>query len=68
MKKSLAKKARKVIEENLAQFMQAPSLMELTKIGARMMLQAALEEEVRVFLDRDYLMPKVGGADQNQGV
>jgi len=54
MKKSLAKKARKVIEENLAQFMQAPSLMELTKIGARMMLQSALEEEVRVFLDRDY--------------
>lgn len=54
MGKSLSKKARKVIEENLAEFMQVPSLIELTKIGARMMLQAALEEEVRVFLERDY--------------
>ncbi len=54
MEKSLSKKARKVIEENLAKFMQVPSLIELTKIGARMMLQAALEEEVRVFLERDY--------------
>ena len=54
MEKSLSKKARKVIEENLEEFMpvcrdsgtgrQAPSLIELTKIGARMMLQAALEE------------------------
>lgn len=54
MGKSLSKKARKVIEENIVEFMQVPSLIELTKIGARMMLQAALEEEVRVFLERDY--------------
>lgn len=39
MGKSLSKKARKVIEENLSRFMQVPSLIELTKIGARMMLR-----------------------------
>ncbi len=54
MSKSLSKKAKKVIEENLEGFLKVPSLIELTKIGARMMLQSALEEEVTVYLERDY--------------
>lgn len=54
MKKSLSKKARKVIEEGVQEFMEMPPLTELTKIGARMMLQSALEEEVTAYLQRDY--------------
>ena len=48
MKKSLSKKAKKVIEAGVEEFMSLPPLTELTKIGARMMLQSALEEEVTV--------------------
>jgi len=54
MKKSLSKKARKVIEEGVQEFMEMPPLTELTKIGARMMLQSAMEEEVTAYLQRDY--------------
>jgi transposase-like protein len=54
MKKSLSKKARKVIEDGVQEFIGLPPLMELTKIGARMMLQSALEEEVTGYLQRDY--------------
>lgn len=54
MKKSLSKKARKVIEDGVQEFMGLPPLMELTKIGARMMLQSALEEEVTGYLQRDF--------------
>jgi len=54
MKRSLSKKARKVIEKHLEEFKQRSSLIELTKVGARMMLQVALEEELTVFLGRDY--------------
>ena len=54
MKKSLSKKAKKVIEENLEEFMAMPPLRELTRIGARMMLQVALEEEITAHLERDY--------------
>ena len=43
MKKSLSKKAQKVIEGGLEEFMSLPPLVELTKIGAKMMLQSALE-------------------------
>lgn len=50
MKKSLSKKARKVIEEGVQEFMGLPPLTELTKIGARMKLQSALEEEVTGYL------------------
>jgi len=50
MKKSLSKKARKVIEEGVQEFMEMPPLTELAKIGARMMLQAAVEEEVTAYL------------------
>jgi transposase-like protein len=54
MKKSLSKKAKKVIDEGVEEFMTLPPLTELTKIGARMMLQSALEEEVTAYLQRDY--------------
>lgn len=54
MKRSLSKKARKVIDEGVQDFMEMPPLRELTKIGARMMLQSALEEEVTAYLQRDY--------------
>lgn len=50
MKRSLSKKAKKVIEDNLEEFMMMPPLTELTRIGARMMLQAALEEEITAHL------------------
>jgi hypothetical protein len=54
MKKILSKKARKVIEDGVQEFMNMPPLTELTKIGARMMLRSALEEEVTAYLQRDY--------------
>ena len=54
MKRSLSKKAKKVIEENLEEFKAMPPLRELTRIGARMMLQVALEEEITAHLERDY--------------
>ena len=53
MMKSLTEKSKKVIEEHLGEFMAVPSLGELTKIGARMMLQVALEEEVTAYIHRD---------------
>ena len=53
MKKSLSKKTKKVIEENLEEFLTMPPLRELTRIGARMMLQSAMEEEVTTYLERD---------------
>jgi transposase-like protein len=54
MRKSLSKKSKKVIEKSMKEFMQRDSLVELTKVGARMMIQIALEEELRAFLGRDY--------------
>jgi putative transposase len=54
VKKSLSKKAKKVIEEGIEDLMMLPPLAELTRIGARMMLQSAMEEEVTVYLQRDY--------------
>ena len=37
MKRSLSKKSKKVIEENLEELKAMPPLGELTRIGARMM-------------------------------
>lgn len=54
MKKSLSKKAKKVIEESLNEFKTLPPLAELTRIGARMMLQVAVEEEITAHLARDH--------------
>ncbi len=52
--KSLSRKSKKVIEKNVKEFQGKDSLVELTRIGARMMLEVALEEEIRAFLGRDY--------------
>lgn len=67
MLRSLSKKGRKVIEENLLAIKELPSsLMEVTRIGARLMLQSALEEEVTVFLERDlYERKEVGKGSRN---
>ena len=54
MRKSLSKKSKKVIEESLEKFMAMPPLTELTRIGARMMLQVAVEEEITAHLARDH--------------
>ena len=54
MKKNISKKTKEVIEKELDEMNHIRSLMELTCIGARMMLQVALEEELKAFLGRDY--------------
>jgi putative transposase len=54
MKKILSKKAKKVMEDGVQEFLEMPPLSELTRIGARMMLQSGLEEEVTAYLQRDY--------------
>src|SRR5512144_2983451 len=45
----------------MEEFMALASLLELTRIGAKMMLQSALEEEVTAYLQRDYY-ERTGGA------
>jgi len=67
VKKSLSKKTKKVIEENLKEFMTLPPLMELTRIGARMMLQSAMEEEVTAYLQRDYYERNAGANGSRNG-
>ena len=37
--RSLSKKSKKVIEKSMKEFMQRDSLVELTKVGARMMFR-----------------------------
>jgi len=54
VKKSLSKKTKKVIEEDPEEFLTMPLLKELTRIGARMMLQSAMEEEVTTYPERDF--------------
>lgn len=54
MKKSLTKKAKKVIEEGLEEMRQVQPLAEITRIGARMMLQVAVEEEITAHIGREY--------------
>ena len=67
VKKSLSKKTKKVIEENLKEFLTMPPLMELTRIGARMMLQSAMEEEVTAYLQRDYYERNAGAKGSRNG-
>lgn len=55
MKKSLTKKAKKVIEKGVESLMNVPgTLWGIIRAGAQMMLQSALEEEVTIYLNRDY--------------
>ena len=67
MRKSLSKKTKKVIEENLEEFRAMPPLRELTMIGAKMMLQSALEEEVTAYLQRDYYERSSGAKGSRSG-
>jgi len=48
---------------DMREFMQRNSLVELTKIGARMMVQVALEEELRAFLGRDWYERRSNGQE-----
>lgn len=54
MKKSISKKAKKVIEKGIEELTSMSSLERITRIGAQMMLQVAVEEEVTAYLKRDY--------------
>lgn len=67
MRKSLSKKSKKVIEKHLEGFKQRNSLVELTKIGARMMLEVAIEEELTEFLRRDYYERRNGQEGSRSG-
>ena len=72
MKKSLSKKSKKVIEEKFREFTVMSSLAELTRSGAKLMLQVALEEEITCFLARDLYertsSAKGGGTALSQGL
>jgi transposase-like protein len=61
--RSLSKKSKKVIEKQMEEFKQRNSLVEVTKVGARMMIQIALEEELRAFLGRDYYERRSNGQE-----
>lgn len=54
MMRSLSKKSEKVIEKHLEEIKKGNSLAELTRIGARMMLEVAIEDELTAFLGREY--------------
>ncbi|MCX5804189.1 MAG: IS256 family transposase [Proteobacteria bacterium] len=54
MKKSVSKKMKEVIEKHMGEMNHVSSIMELTHTGARMMLQIAIEEELKAFIGRDY--------------
>lgn len=50
MRKILSKKSEKVIKKGLEELMQRSSLAELTRIGARMMLEVAVEQDITALL------------------
>lgn len=54
MRKTVSKKTKEVIEKHMREMDHISSIMELTRTGARMMLQIAIEEELLGFLDRDH--------------
>lgn len=67
MMRSLSKKSKKVIEKNLEEFTGGQSLIELTRTGAKMMLQVAVEEELTAFLGRDYYERREGQGGSRSG-
>src|SRR4030043_911602 len=67
MKKSLTKKAKKVIEKGIEDLKRTSSLEGITKIGAQMMVQVAIEEEVTAYLNRDYYERNVTAAGSRSG-
>lgn len=68
MRKSLSKKSEKVIEKHLEEFKGRQPLIELAKIGARMMLEVAVQEELTAFLGRDYYERRNGQEGSRSGV
>jgi putative transposase len=65
--RSLSKKSKKIIEKSIEGHMQLSSLAELTKMGARMMLEVAIEEELTAFLGRDYYERRNGQEGSRSG-
>jgi len=63
--KSISKKSRKVIEEHLEELSGRHPLIEITRIGARMALQVAIEEELCMLLQRDYYERKEQAGSRN---
>lgn len=61
--KSISKKAKKVIEKGFEEFQRKDSLIEMTKAGARMMIQIALEEELVAYIGRDYYERRTEGQE-----
>jgi hypothetical protein len=53
-KKKFIKEGKKVIEKGIEDLKGTSSLERVTKIGAQIMLQVAIEEEVAAYLKRDY--------------
>jgi hypothetical protein len=49
-----SRKAKKVIDKGIEELRRMSSLERVTRIGAQMMLQVAIEEEVTAYLKRDY--------------
>lgn len=62
---SISKKSRKVIEENLEGLRGRHPLIEITRMGARMALQVAIEEELCMLLQRDYYERNVQAGRRN---
>jgi transposase-like protein len=67
MRRSLTKKAKKVIEAGLEELRQVQALAEITRMGARMMLQVAVEEELTTYLNRDYYERNEGATGSRNG-
>lgn len=67
MRKSLSEKGRKVIEGAVEVLKSLGSLAEVVRIGAKMMLQSALEEEVTAYLQRDYYERVAGSKGTRNG-
>lgn len=67
MRRSLSKKSEKVIEKHLEELKKGSSLAELTRIGARMMLEVAIEDELTAFLGRDYYERRNGQEGSRSG-
>jgi 2-keto-4-pentenoate hydratase len=52
--KSISRKSREVIEKHLGELSERYPLIEITRIGAQIALQVAIEEELCTLLKRDY--------------
>lgn len=66
--RSLSKKSEEVIEKHLRDLKERQPLIELIKIGARMMLEVAVQEELTAFLGRDHYERRNGQEGSRSGV